>query len=826
MNGASGEMNMSIEEGDGMDILAGLNYLFSTKHKGVREYVIEKLDSVPNHDFEFYLPQLCHLYSNMKPSEGSGLLDLIASRCAKYPQICLKTVLLLRSAAKHGKSTQQTQRYTELWRACESAFVTAKIPPVKMHRSRSFPKLEEGRECRVVKGTHSLETLVRDNHFGANGARKKTKVIVDEEEEDTKRVTLIVPPNELRNSTNSTTPLVRERKSKGSESEQDAPGKGQNKENKISPLPDAQSADTATSAFDKPDNKKSSCTSAASPSLSFTPQMGTQATPGMQELNIKKLKVHAVARGRTRREFLQSELQLLADFSQISEMLLKVRRKARNDCLRACLTKLNRKIPVGIYIPFCTVDGDHFVIRRFVPSAARSLNSRDKAPYMLFIEIIYTGKKCGDEDIYSIDVPRLPVQESKSSSKDGSKGSDLQLSSIVDSVIKEYGYKFTGSQLMECIRKLAIKIVKPPALRKPPIPEAPTGKNTSAGESNKAAEIDLETLSRQLASNLLASRLVVPSAIVNPKKSPSRRDLSVFPKEKYIIAGGQQTRSQPVSEAKVKGGEAVDPFGRPWKKRKARFQQESPIGGLKNWDIVSVIYKAGDDLRQEVLAMQLIKICDTIFNEAGLPLQLSPYEVIVTSPDSGLIETIHNAASIHGLKEDWPNFTSLSDFFEGYFGQRGTTKHEQAQRNFVESMAAYSLVTYLFAIKDRHNGNIMMDREGRIIHIDFGFMLNNSPGGNSNFESSPFKLTQEYVEVMEGEDSKAFAYFKLMFIRGLLELRKHYHKFELAIKITMQNSLMACFAPTTITDLQSRFGLGMRVDFFGRFLNMRESFKL
>eukprot|EP00954_Amorphochlora_amoebiformis_P015957 1253520-Amorphochlora_amoeboformis.AAC.1 len=140
---------------------------------------------------------------------------------------------------------------------------------------------------------------------------------------------------------------------------------------------------------------------------------------------------------------------------------------------------------------------------------------------------------------------------------------------------------------MECIRKLAIKIVKPPALRKPPIPEAPTGKNTSAGESNKAAEIDLETLSRQLASNLLASRLVVPSAIVNPKKSPSRRDLSVFPKEKYIIAGGQQTRSQPVSEAKVKGGEAVDPFGRPWKKRKARLSRAVWVTFWVGWGIGS-----------------------------------------------------------------------------------------------------------------------------------------------------------------------------------------------------------------------------------------------
>ena len=67
----------------------------------------------------------------------------------------------------------------------------------------------------------------------------------------------------------------------------------------------------------------------------------------------------------------------------------------------------------------------------------------------------------------------------------------------------------------------------------------------------------------------------------------------------------------------------------------------------------------------------------------------------------------------------------------------------------------------------------MIGADGSIIHIDFGFVLGDSPGFNMNFENAPFKLTREYLELMGGPESPAFKMFEDLFIRGFSVLQKN-----------------------------------------------------
>lgn len=112
--------------------------------------------------------------------------------------------------------------------------------------------------------------------------------------------------------------------------------------------------------------------------------------------------------------------------------------------------------------------------------------------------------------------------------------------------------------------------------------------------------------------------------------------------------------------------------------------------------------------------------------------------------------------------------------------------------NFIQSLAGYSLIQYLFSIKDRHNNNILIDTFGHIIHIDYSFILSSSPG-NMGFEKAPFKLTSDYMELMEGIESDIFKHFKLLFFFGLKYIRKY--KKEIMESVIMMTHCpgMKCF---------------------------------
>jgi phosphatidylinositol kinase/protein kinase (PI-3 family) len=220
-----------------------------------------------------------------------------------------------------------------------------------------------------------------------------------------------------------------------------------------------------------------------------------------------------------------------------------------------------------------------------------------------------------------------------------------------------------------------------------------------------------------------------------------------------------------------RGDPSAATFGEAWHIKKERIRKSSPYGWMKNWDVISVIVKTGADLRQEAFACQLIQVCHNIWQDAKTPVWVKCMRILVTGESSGLIETITNGVSLHSLKRSLTLATieagqnprgriaTLKDHFVKTFGLPESDGYKAAEDAFKRSLAAYSIISYILQLKDRHNGNVLIDNEGHIIHIDFGFMLSNSPG-SVGFEAAPFKLTQDYVDVLGGVGSPAFDDYK------------------------------------------------------------------
>ena len=188
--------------------------------------------------------------------------------------------------------------------------------------------------------------------------------------------------------------------------------------------------------------------------------------------------------------------------------------------------------------------------------------------------------------------------------------------------------------------------------------------------------------------------------------------------------------------------------------------------------------QVGDDLRKDILTLQMFRLMDCLWKEEGLDLHMHPYRVVATGVNSGIIEVVRNSKTVADIHKEYGGFTAAvrsSSLVSWLKAKNPSTYETVVVPNFMLSCAGCCVATYILGIGDRHNDNIMLTRSGNLFHIDFSRLMGDVMkfAGVYDRETTPFVLTPEFVEVMGGMKSETFKTFVSLCCKAYNIVRKH-----------------------------------------------------
>lgn len=198
---------------------------------------------------------------------------------------------------------------------------------------------------------------------------------------------------------------------------------------------------------------------------------------------------------------------------------------------------------------------------------------------------------------------------------------------------------------------------------------------------------------------------------------------------------------------------------------------------------VYTMFKVGDDLRQDMLTLQMIRIMDKLWQQENLDLKIITFACLSTGPKKGMVEIVTESETLRKIQVSYGLTGSFKERpLQEWLQKNNPTQmeYEKAVENFMCSCAGYCVATYVLGICDRHNDNIMLKQSGHLFHIDFGKFLGDAQMfGSFKRDRVPFVLTSDMMYVINGGDknSSRFQQFTDLCCTAFNILRKNRNLF-------------------------------------------------
>lgn len=192
--------------------------------------------------------------------------------------------------------------------------------------------------------------------------------------------------------------------------------------------------------------------------------------------------------------------------------------------------------------------------------------------------------------------------------------------------------------------------------------------------------------------------------------------------------------------------------------------------------VYEVIFKTGDDLRQDETILQIISFIDRVTSKSNFKAGLIPYNVLATGKISGFVEFVPESKTLGELSNDK---IEIQDYLKSY--SKDSKEYNEFQMNYLNSLGGYTIISHLLGFGDRHPYNILIQKEGRLFHIDFAFIFGDIPTvwgimpHPAKVFSGSIKLSPYMISGIGGRDSDLHKRFLEFSKHYFIELRKHAH---------------------------------------------------
>jgi len=234
--------------------------------------------------------------------------------------------------------------------------------------------------------------------------------------------------------------------------------------------------------------------------------------------------------------------------------------------------------------------------------------------------------------------------------------------------------------------------------------------------------------------------------------------------------------------------------------------------------IAHLIIKVGNDLRQDDLCLQFSEIIKNFWLEDGLLLELLTYQVLAIKQRGGLIEVVEDSETLSDIQQKYGGgpigalrSTPIMQYLKRF--NKSEEDYKKALESFIRSCAGSVVASHILGVGDRHSGNLMITRNGRLFHIDFGhFMGNFKTKFGIKREKSSIVLTKEIIYLLGGKDyknSEEWKKFCNLAIKGFLSIRKRSKSLIGLFEIMMDSGISQLSGQTDLSYLRDILCLEM-----------------